>query len=59
MFHASFLPPQTDIFKDPAKIVQGRKLEKNMLFSKLKYFSQPVYEQLWYLPTTEQGPEIW
>lgn len=45
IFHASFLSPQTDIFKDPAKIVQRRKLEKNMLFSILKYFSQPVYKE--------------
>lgn len=58
IFRASFLPPQTDIFKVPAKIVGSRKLEKNMLFSILKYFSQPVYEELWYLPAAEQGSEF-
>lgn len=58
IFPASFLPPQTDIFKDPAKIIQRRKLEKNMLFSILKYFPQPVYEEPWYLPAAEQGCEI-
>lgn len=58
IFCASFLPPQTDIFKVPAKIVGSRKLEKNMLFWILKYFSQPVYEELWYLPAAEQGSEF-
>lgn len=58
IFLASFLPPQTDIFKVPAKIVGSRKLEKNMLFSVLKYFSQPVCEELWYLPAAEQGSEF-
>lgn len=54
IFHVSFLPPQTDIFKDTAKIVQRRKLEKNTLLSTLKYFSLPVYEEPWFLPAAEQ-----